>query len=87
MGKTAPGAALRARAREKGATALTSGAAAVTSLTSSGAASEERNIREEQNRNFALAATMRKRRIAAGLPLIGDISHHTIEKRRKPTGR
>ena len=56
-------------------------------LTSSGAASEERNIREEQNRNFALAATMRKKRIAAGLPLIGDISHHTIEKRRKPTGR
>ena len=66
MGKTAPGAALRARAREKGATALTSGAAAVTSLTSSGAAAKSAfsggisKVRQSPRRKAKATASLAK---------------------------
>ena len=42
-------------------------------FTSKGAAAEERDIREEQNRNFALAAANRKKRMAAGLSATGGV--------------
>ena len=75
MGKTAPGAALRARAREKGATALTSGAAAVTSLTSSGAAAKSAlsggisKVRQSPRRKAKATASLAKGVVSSMLPL------------------